>query len=85
MTFEYRNGYWKAILDVLENIVNHSNHMGLNSKKKYQKYIATYLTLLLQNPHVLDSFIQYGGAIWNDDTLSLSLKMKQDGTVFLDE
>ncbi len=30
MTFEYRDGYWKAILDVLENIVNHSNHMGLN-------------------------------------------------------
>lgn len=39
--------------------------------------------LLLQNPQVLDSFIRYGGAIWNDDTLSL--KLKQDGTIFLDE
>lgn len=36
MTFEYRTGYWKAILDILENIINHSNDMGLNSKKKYQ-------------------------------------------------
>ena len=77
----YRSGYKRAILDVLEMIVRHDDSY-LNSKNKYQKFLSTYLMLLLQNPQVLDSFMQYSGAVWNDSMLPL--KIRKDGTIFLD-
>jgi hypothetical protein len=81
MTDTYRGGYKKAILDILEMIVKRDDS-HLNSKKKYKKFLSTYLMLLLQNPQVLDSFMQYGGAVWNNSMLPL--KIREDGTIFLD-
>jgi hypothetical protein len=81
MTDTYRGGYKKAILDILEMIIKRDDS-HLNSKKKCKNFLSTYLMLLLQNPQVLDSFMQYGGAVWNDSMLPL--KIREDGTIFLD-
>ena len=63
MISPYRDGYWKAILDIY-NVLNDNNDSNIGrSKKAYKNFVITMLHTLLKNPDFLDEWISYGGAI----------------------
>lgn len=61
--FDYRDGYFKALLD-LYNALNDNNDINIGkSKKKYKNFVTTMIDTLLKNPHFLDEWMDYGGKI----------------------
>ena len=67
MVSSYRDGYWKAILDVY-NTLNNNNDSNIDrSKKAYKNFVITMLDTLLKSPDFLDEWMNYGGMIEHSD------------------
>ena len=81
MTDDFSGGYFKALLDIY-GILNEINLTSLNSKKKYERFVHSFLSLLLTNGDARTDIIRYGS---NVDYWETKLIIKQDGTVTYDE
>ena len=66
----YDKGYFKALLDVRNEIEFLTNNMTeLKSKKKYAKLIQSMMKLLTENSELRDDFKTYGGFQYCDKNL----------------
>ena len=66
----YNKGYFKALLDVRNEIEYLANNMTeLKSKKKYSKLIQSMMKLLTENSELRDDFRTYGGFKYCDNNL----------------
>ena len=64
----YNKGYFKALLDVRNEIEYLANNMTeLKSKKKYSKLIQSMMKLLTENSELRDNFRVYGGFKYHDN------------------
>ena len=64
----YNKGYFKAFLDVRNEIEYLTNNMTeLKSKKKYAKLIQSMMKLLTENSELRDDFRMYGGFKYHDN------------------
>ena len=81
MTYDFSGGYFKALMDVY-NILNEGNISSLNSKKKYECFIKSFLSLLLTHGDVREDMMRYGA---NIDYWKTKLIIEQDGKVRYDE
>ena len=62
MNTMYDKGYFKALLDIRNEIEYLTNNMTeLKSKKKYSKLIQSMMKLLTENSELRDTFRMYGG------------------------
>ena len=69
----YNRGYFKALLDVRNEIEYLTNNMTeLKSKKKYSKLIQSMMKLLTENSELLDDFRTYGGFQCRDNNLVIN-------------
>lgn len=70
----YDDGYWKAMIDVL-NMLEKADDDWLKSKKKYKLWVTTWLKLLASNGTIRYWFRVFGGdtaqipydLLWNDE------------------
>ena len=70
----YNRGYFKALLDVRNEIEYLANNMTeLKSKKKYAKLIQSMMKLLTENSELRDDFRTYGGFRYHDNDLVINL------------
>ena len=70
----YDKGYFKALLDVRNEIEYLANNMTeLKSKKKYSKLIQSMMKLLTENSELRDDFRMYGGFRYHDNDLVINL------------
>ena len=66
----YNKGYFKALLDIRNEIEYLTNNMTeLKSKKKYSKLIQSMMKLLTENSELRDDFRMYGGFKYHDNNL----------------
>ena len=66
----YNRGYFKALLDIRNEIEYLTNNMTeLKSKKKYSKLIQSMMKLLTENSELRDDFRTYGGFQYRDNNL----------------
>ena len=69
----YNKGYFKALLDIRNEIEYLTNNMTeLKSKKKYSKLIQSMMKLLTENSELRDDFRVYGGFKYRDNNLVIS-------------
>lgn len=82
MNFDYREGYWKAQVDLLH-ILENMDDSSLRSKKQYKNFITSLLKLVLTNSKLGDKMMMYGEFIdyWTDDDEYLIIT--KDGEVKL--
>ena len=81
----YNRGYFKALLDIRNEIEYLTNNMTeLKSKKKYSKLIQSMMKLLTENSELRDDFRMYGGfqccdnnLVINPNTGEMSYKRKK--------
>ena len=70
----YNRGYFKALLDVRNEIEYLTNNMTeLKSKKKYSKLIQSMMKLLTENSELRDDFRMYGRFQCRDNNLVINL------------
>ena len=70
----YNKGYFKALLDIRNEIEYLTNNMTeLKSKKKYAKLIQSMMKLLTENSELRDDFRTYGGFQYHDNNLVINL------------
>ena len=70
----YNRGYFKALLDIRNEIEYLTNNMTeLKSKKKYSKLIQSMMKLLTENSELRDDFRMYGGFRYHDNDLVINL------------
>jgi hypothetical protein len=71
----YNKGYFKALLDIRNEIEFLTNNMTeLKSKKKYVKLIQSMMKLLTENSELRDDFRMYGGFLqYGDNNLVINL------------
>lgn len=66
----YDKGYFKALLDVRNEIEYLTNNVTeLKSKKKYAKLIQSMMKLLTENSALRDDFRMYGGFQYYNNNL----------------
>ena len=66
----YDKGYFKALLDIRNEIEFLTNDMTeLKSKKKYAKLIQSMMKLLTENSALRDDFRMYGGFQYHNNNL----------------
>ena len=64
----YNKGYFKALVDIRNEIEYLANNMTeLKSKKKYSKLIQSMMKLLTENSELRDDFRMYGGFKYHDN------------------
>ena len=69
----YDKGYFKALLDIRNEIEYLTNEMTeLKSKKKYAKLIQSMMKLLTENSELRDDFRTYGGFKCCDNNLVIN-------------
>ena len=69
----YNKGYFKALLDIRNEIEYLTNNMTeLKSKKKYSKLIQSMMKLLTENSELRDDFRVYGGFKYRDNNLVIN-------------
>lgn len=69
----YNKGYFKALLDIRNEIEYLTNNMTeLKSKKKYSKLIQSMMKLLTENSKLRDDFRMYGGFKYRDNNLVIN-------------
>lgn len=69
----YNRGYFKALLDIRNEIEYLTNEMTeLKSKKKYAKLIQSMMKLLTENSELRDDFRTYGGFKCRDNNLVIN-------------
>ena len=69
----YDKGYFKALLDVRNEIEFLTNNMTeLKSKKKYAKLICSMMKLLTENSELRDGFRMYGGFQYHNNNLVIN-------------
>ena len=69
----YNRGYFKALLDVRNEIEYLTNNMTeLKSKKKYSKLIQSMMKLLTENSELRDDFRMYGRFQCRDNNLVIN-------------
>ena len=71
----YNRGYFKALLDVrneIEYLTNNMTMTELKSKKKYSKLIQSMMKLLTENSELRDDFRIYGGFQYRDNNLVIN-------------
>lgn len=74
----YNKGYFKALLDVRNEIEYLANNMTeLKSKKKYAKLIQSMMKLLTENSELRDDFMTYGGSKYHDNNLVINLSTRE--------
>ena len=70
----YNKGYFKALVDIRNEIEYLTNNMTeLKSKKKYAKLIQSMMKLLTENSELRDDFRMYGGFRYHDNDLVINL------------
>ena len=70
----YNRGYFKALLDIRNEIEYLTNNMTeLKSKKKYAKLIQSMMKLLTENSKLRDDFRAYGGFKYCDNNLVINI------------
>ena len=70
----YDKGYFKALVDIRNEIEYLTNNMTeLKSKKKYSKLIQSMMKLLTENSELRDDFRTYGGFKCRDNNLVINL------------
>ena len=70
----YNKGYFKALLDIRNEVEYLTNNMTeLKSKKKYAKLIQSMMKLLTENSELRDDFRTYGGFQYRDNNLVISM------------
>ena len=70
----YDKGYFKALVDIRNEIEYLTNNMTeLKSKKKYAKLIQSMMKLLTENSELRDDFRMYGGFRYHDNDLVINL------------
>ena len=70
----YDKGYFKALVDIRNEIEYLTNNMTeLKSKKKYAKLIQSMMKLLTENSELRDDFRTYGGFKCRDNYLVINL------------
>ena len=73
MNIMYNRGYFKALLDIRNEIEYLTNNMTeLKSKKKYSKLIQSMMKLLTENSELRDDFRTYGGFQYHDNSLVIN-------------
>ena len=73
MNTMYNRGYFKALLDIRNEIEYLTNNMTeLKSKKKYSKLIQSMMKLLTENSELRDDFRTYGGFQYHDNNLVIN-------------
>lgn len=66
----YDKGYFKALIDIRNEIEYLTNNMTeLKSKKKYAKLIQSMMKLLTENSELRDDFRMYGGFQYYNNNL----------------
>ena len=71
----YDKGYFKALLDIRNEIEYLTNNMTeLKSKKKYSKLIQSMMKLLTENSELRDDFMAYGGFQYCGNNLVINSK-----------
>ena len=71
----YDKGYFKALVDIrneIEYLTNNMNMTELKSKKKYVKLIQSMMKLLTENSELRDDFRMYGGFQYCDNNLVIN-------------
>ena len=69
----YDKGYFKALLDIRNEIEFLTNNMTeLKSKKKYAKLIQSMMKLLTENSKLRDDFRTYGGFQYYNNNLVIN-------------
>ena len=69
----YNKGYFKALVDIRNDIEYLTNNMTeLKSKKKYSKLIQSMMKLLTENSELRDDFRIYGGFQYHDNNLVIN-------------
>ena len=69
----YNRGYFKALLDIRNEIEFLTDNMSeLKSKKKYAKLIQSMMKLLTENSELRDDFRIYGGFQYRDNNLVIN-------------
>ena len=69
----YDKGYFKALVDIRNEIEYLTNNMTeLKSKKKYAKLIQSMMKLLTENSELRDDFRTYGGFQYRDNNLVIN-------------
>ena len=69
----YDKGYFKALLDIRNEIEYLTNNMTeLKSKKKYVKLIQSMMKLLTENSELRDNFRTYGGFQYHNNNLVIN-------------
>ena len=69
----YNKGYFKALLDIRNEVEFLTNNMTeLKSKKKYSKLIQSMMKLLTENSELRDDFRTYGGFQYHDNNLVIN-------------
>ena len=69
----YNKGYFKALLDIRNEIEFLTDNMSeLKSKKKYAKLIQSMMKLLTENSELRDDFRMYGGFEYYDNNLVIN-------------
>ena len=73
MNTMYNRGYFKALLDMRNEVEFLTNNMTeLKSKKKYSKLIQSMMKLLTENSELRDDFRIYGGFQYRDNNLVIN-------------
>ena len=69
----YDKGYFKALVDIRNEIEYLTNNMTeLKSKKKYAKLIQSMMKLLTENSELRDDFRIYGGFQYRNNNLVIN-------------
>ena len=69
----YDKGYFKALLDIRNEIEYLTNEMTeLKSKKKYSKLIQSMMKLLTEDSILRDDFKMYGGFQYHNNNLVIN-------------
>ena len=69
----YDKGYFKALLDIRNEIEFLTNDMTeLKSKKKYAKLIQSMMKLLTENSELREAFRMYGGFQYHNNNLVIN-------------
>lgn len=69
----YDKGYFKALLDIRNEIEFLTNDMTeLKSKKKYAKLIQSMMKLLTENSELREDFRMYGGFQYHNNNLVIN-------------
>lgn len=84
MISSYRDGYWKALLDIYNALSNNNDTNVTNkSKKKYKNFVLAMINVLLKEPEFLDEWMAYGGMIEHSDIYKCYVD--DDGTFFIEK